>query len=69
MNISFNVGGLDRAIRIIVGIALAAIAYFGVVSGVYAIIAYIVAGVAILTGIVKFCPAYAIFGINSCKAR
>jgi hypothetical protein len=69
MKLSFNVGGLDRVIRITVGIVLAAIAYFGVVSGVYAILAYIFAAIAFVTGIVKFCPAYAIFGISSCKAR
>ena len=69
MKLSFNVGGLDRAIRMIVGAALAAVAYFGILSGTGAIIAYVLAAVAIVTGLVKFCPAYAIFGINSCKVK
>lgn len=69
MSLSFNVGGVDRTIRMIVGVVLAAIAYFGILPGVYAIVAYIIAAVAFVTGLVKFCPAYAIVGISSCKAK
>ena len=69
MKLSFNLGGLDRAVRMIVGVVLAAVAYFGILSGTGAIIAYVVAAIAFVTGLVKFCPAYAIFGINSCKVK
>lgn len=69
MSMSFNIGGTDRVVRMILGIALAAIAYFVIPPGVYATIAYIIAAIAFVTGLVKFCPAYAIFGISTCKTR
>lgn len=69
MSLSFNVGGVDRAVRLIVGVVLAAVAYFGIVSGVYATIAYIFAVIAFVTGLIKFCPAYTIVGINTRKAK
>ena len=59
-----NVGIIDRAIRIIAGIALITLAATNIFSpwgwiGV----------VPLLTGIFKFCPAYAIFGISSCPMK
>lgn len=69
MKLSFNVGGVDRAIRIAVGVALAAIAYFGILTGVNASIAYVIAAVALVTGLIKFCPVYAIVGLNSNKPK
>jgi Protein of unknown function (DUF2892) len=57
-----NVGGIDRILRIVVGIALIALAATGTV-GVWGYIGI----VPILTGFFKFCPAYLPFGINSCS--
>jgi O-antigen ligase len=57
----FNVGGIDRILRIVAGLALIALAATGTV-GVWGWIGV----VPLLTGIFKFCPAYAIFGMNTC---
>jgi hypothetical protein len=64
-----NVGEMDRIIRLLVGIALAALAYFGVFTGTAAIIAYVVAVIAIATGLFKICLIYKIIGINTSKIK
>ena len=69
MKLSLNVGGFDQVFRIILGVVLIALAYFGILSGTGAIIAYVVAAIALITGIIKFCPLNALIGINTCKKR
>jgi hypothetical protein len=56
-----NVGGLDRGLRIIVGLVLIALAATGTVGwwgwlGV----------VPLLTGLIGGCPAYSLLGVNTC---
>lgn len=59
-----NEGAADRLVRVIVGLAIFSLvfigpktpwAWFGLVP--------------LLTGLVGFCPAYAIFGLNTCGVR
>ena len=69
MKLSLNVGGFDQVFRIILGAVLIVLAYFGILSGTGAIIAYVVAAIALITGIIKFCPLNALIGINTCKKR
>lgn len=58
-----NVGGIDRALRIVAGVALIAWALLG--GPVWAWI-----GIAPLaTGLMGICGAYSIFGINTCKTK
>jgi len=57
----FNVGSTDRVLRIIAGLVLIGLAATGTV-GVWGYIGI----VPLLTGIFKFCPAYAIFGLSTC---
>ncbi|HSW52132.1 MAG TPA: DUF2892 domain-containing protein [Sulfuricaulis sp.] len=57
-----NVGGIDRALRIIVGIALLSLVFIGPQT------AWGWIGVVpLLTGIFGFCPAYTLLGIKTCK--
>ena len=59
-----NVGGVDRIARIVVGLALIALAATGTV-GVWGWI-----GVApLLTGLVRWCPLYPLLGISSCPQK
>lgn len=67
MRLSLNVCGADRAVRIVLGVVLGAVAYFEVVTGALAVIAYIVATIAFLTGFAKICPINTALGINTCK--
>lgn len=61
---SRNVGGIDRILRIIVGIALIALAVTGTV-GWWGYIGV----VPLVTGAVGWCPAYLPFGIKTCKSN
>jgi hypothetical protein len=59
-----NIGGIDRVIRILAGLALIAWALF--FSGpTWAWIGVL----PLVTGLVNFCPAYSIFGISTCKNK
>jgi uncharacterized membrane protein HdeD (DUF308 family) len=60
-----NVGGMERTIRVVVGIVLLALAFLHVITGTLAIAAYVVGAIALLTGTIRYCPAWSIFGINT----
>lgn len=55
-----NVGGVDRVLRIVVGLVLIGLAITGI-TGVWAWIGV----VPLATGIFRFCPAYPLLGINT----
>ena len=59
-----NVGGIDRILRIVAGLALIALAASGVV-GAWGYLGVIV----LATGVFRFCGAYTIFGINTCPMK
>lgn len=58
-----NVGGIDRILRIIVGLALIALAATGTV-GLWGYIGV----VPLVTGLIGWCPMYLPLGIKTCKA-
>lgn len=62
-----NVGGADRAVRLVLGIALLALGLMHVATGTWAVVAYVVGGVALVTGLVRFCPAWTLFRFNTCS--
>jgi uncharacterized membrane protein HdeD (DUF308 family) len=64
-----NVGTTDRLIRFVLGIVLIAVGLTHVVSGGMAIAAYAVGVIALITGVVRYCPAWTIFGINTCRLK
>lgn len=57
-----NVGTVDRAIRIALGLALIAATLMGWI-GAWGWLGVI----PIATGVFRFCPAYLPFGLSSCK--
>ncbi len=59
-----NVGRIDRAIRITVGLALMAAAATGAV-GAWGYVGV----VPLLTGLMGWCPPYALLGFNSCAIK
>lgn len=57
-----NVGTIDRALRILVGIGLISLVFVGPQTpwgwiGV----------VPLLTGLIRVCPAYSLIGVNTCS--
>jgi hypothetical protein len=61
-----NVGGIDRILRIVVGIAV--LSLFFVLEG-NARYWGLLGIVPILTGTFRFCPAYLPFGISTCATK
>ncbi len=60
-----NVGKIDRGIRLLVGIALIALWPLGLLQGTPAIIALVVGVVMLATALLRWCPPYALLGINT----
>ena len=58
-----NEGTIDRALRIILGLVLIALALTGKTAWGW------VGVVPLLTGLVGMCPLYSILGINTCKVK
>lgn len=56
-----NVGGIDRVLRILVGIALIVWALMG--GPVWAWVGV----VPLATGLIKFCPFYPLLGLSTCQ--
>lgn len=61
-----NMGTTDKTLRLIAAIIAIALAATGVLTGTLAIIAYVVAGVFLLTSLVSFCPLYRVLGLQTC---
>lgn len=59
-----NVGGIDRVLRILVGIVLITLTVRGTI-GVWGWIGV----VALATGLFRFCPAYTALGVKTCKTE
>ncbi len=57
-----NVGGIDRALRILVGLGLISLVFVGPQTP-WGWIGLIPLG----TGIAGFCPLYPLIGLNTCK--
>ena len=58
-----NVGGIDKVLRIVVGLALLSIIFLVEGPGRWwGLVGIVPLG----TGLINFCPLYAIFGFNTC---
>jgi hypothetical protein len=60
---NMNEGTIDRAIRIVLGLALLSVFFFGPRS-----LLGLIGLVPLVTGIVGYCPLYALFGVRTCAA-
>jgi hypothetical protein len=56
-----NVGGIDRMLRIVAGLVILALGIAGPL-GWWGLVGL----VPLATGVLRFCPAYALFGIRTC---
>ncbi len=64
-----NVGGIDRIVRLVAGLALIAVGALGLFASPWNIVAMGAGAVFVLTSVVSFCPLYTILGINSCPVK
>ena len=61
-----NVGGIDRTLRVVVGIVV--LALFFVLEGNARYWA-LVGLVPLFTGLFSFCPLYSLIGVNTCPVK
>ncbi|MFQ5560471.1 MAG: DUF2892 domain-containing protein [Nitrospinota bacterium] len=59
-----NVHDLERLVRVFVGIGLLTQVYWGVQS-----LWFLLGAVPLLTGLIGWCPPYAMFGISTCSVK
>ena len=59
-----NVGGIDRILRIVLGLVLIGLTVSGTI-GVWGWVGAVLLG----TGLVGWCPPYALFGFNTCAMK
>ncbi len=62
-----NEAGWDRIIRVVLGIVLLYLGLAGVVTGAGGFILDVLGVVFLLTGLVGFCPLYAVLGLRTAK--
>jgi hypothetical protein len=63
---SCNVGGVERPIRIMVGILALGIGAFAGLPVVATAVAFVVGTIALVTGAIGFCPLWTLLGVNTC---
>jgi hypothetical protein len=63
-----NLGTIDRALRIIVAIAIIVLFCTNIISGTLAIILLVIAAIFVLTSFISFCPLYYPFKISTRKS-
>jgi Protein of unknown function (DUF2892) len=59
-----NAGTIDRALRVLAGLVLIALALTGTI-GVWGWIGLVL----VATGAIGFCPAYTLLGVNTCGLK
>jgi uncharacterized membrane protein HdeD (DUF308 family) len=64
-----NVGGIERPIRILFGMLLLGIGVFANLSLIGTAIALTVGSIALVTGVIAYCPLWTLFGMNTCPAQ
>jgi len=62
-----NMGITDRIIRLTAAAVIVALYFSDVISGTLGIVLLALAGIFILTSIIRVCPLYLPFGIKTCS--
>jgi hypothetical protein len=62
-----NIGIIDKFIRVLLAVIVAALYFTHVISGTLALILLVIAGIFIVTSLVGFCPIYWPFKISTNK--
>ena len=64
-----NVGGIERPIRIVLGLVLVAIGSLAELPLAGMAIALVAGTIAMVTGVIGFCPVWSLLGLNTCLAK
>ncbi len=60
-----NETGWDRIVRVLVGLALLAVGFGGLVAAPWGIVMGVVGLIPLITGLVGFCPLYRLFNFHT----
>jgi hypothetical protein len=60
-----NESGLDRIIRIVLGLVLLYLGFSGIVGGGLGVLVIVLGFIPLLTGVAGWCPLYALFKIRT----
>ena len=60
-----NLSSADRGIRIVLGLLMLAAGWLGLLSGVWRIALEIFGWVPLITGLIGWCPFYALLGVRT----
>ena len=63
-----NESSLDRIIRVVLAVVLFALYFTNTVTGTLGIVFIVLGAIALITGVVGFCPLYALLKIRTNKA-
>lgn len=64
-----NLGSVDRFIRVMLAVIVAALYFTNIISGTVAIVLLILAAVFLLTSLVGVCPLYLPFGLSTLRKK
>ena len=64
-----NMSKTDRYVRIILAVLLGALYFTNTITGTFGIVLLVLGVVFLATSFVRFCPLYAIVGLNTCPAN
>lgn len=64
-----NVGYFDRFVRLLITVLLIWLYFSNTVTGIWGIVLLVLGAVFLLTGVIGFCPIYAIFGLKSNRKK
>ncbi|WP_439560057.1 YgaP family membrane protein [Roseinatronobacter sp.] len=62
-----NVGGIDRILRIVVGLALIAGFFLNAEASMRWL--YLIGIIPLATGLMQTCPLYSLIGVNTCRVK
>lgn len=64
-----NVGGIERPIRIVIGLGFLAMSIFADLPASWMAVALAIGTIALATGAIGFCPAWKLLGVNTCSTE
>ena len=64
-----NLGGIDKVLRFLGGMAGGLLVYYELITGPLSYIILVGVAILFLTSLTGFCPLYGVLGINTCKPR
>ena len=64
-----NVGGVDHKIRLVLGVVALAVAALGGLPTWAMVVTGLVGAIALVTGSLKYCPVWTLFGVNTCPLK